>query len=215
MTRDGGLSNWQAHYEHAADRQRSAGIPALVQERMGVIQQNASATQYASLYAAVSVRIAELGRAALGWLDGPDPRAGRDQGRGISNRDAHYGHAVSSPGNAQGSVALVGDRLSSASAASESLLSYMSVLDPVTPQPRQIRHAAERLTGRWTLAFPASMSTTGRAIPPQSGTLDIRGFENDKFAGTVIVGGQGGSTTAITVSGTVFQFEDVGYNISF
>ena len=109
-----GISDGQAHYGYALASQGRATVPALIQERMRVIQENVSAEQYANLYAAVSVRIATLGRAGLGWVDGPDPRAGPDQGRGISNRDTHYGYPLSNTGNARGSVALIGERLSTA-----------------------------------------------------------------------------------------------------
>ena len=80
---------------------------------MGVIQKSVNPIQYATLYATVSVIIAQLGRQELGWFDGPKPNAPRQESvRGISSRDVYYNQALASPTNARRTAVLVGERMS-------------------------------------------------------------------------------------------------------
>lgn len=53
--------------------------------------------EYARLYADLSVKCAEVGRAQLGWLDGQDVSVGSpDAGRGVSSWLAHFAFAMNS-----------------------------------------------------------------------------------------------------------------------
>ena len=81
--------------------------PALGQ-RFGALRARLSADNYARLYADASVLLARHG-STVGWINGMDPTAPpNDPGRGVTDWNAHYGHAQ---GNAPTVAAAITARL--------------------------------------------------------------------------------------------------------
>lgn len=108
-----GILNADAHRNHVMAN-GAAVSPPIVASRFEVLRGCLSRDAYANLYADASVLVASYGR-AIGWPDGQDPRVSTDPGRGVSSRQAHLNHALSTgAGNAPG---LLRDRLAAINAA--------------------------------------------------------------------------------------------------
>lgn len=106
-----GITNWQAHYKHALSKSNRQSVHDYVRMRLQNLQKTIPVHAYAQLYADVSVRIAELGRYKLGWMDGQDPNGpANDTGRGVSSSSAHFNHAIV-VSNAAATPPLVAERM--------------------------------------------------------------------------------------------------------
>ncbi len=68
--------------------------PGFVRDRLQALRGCLSPGNYSTLYGDVSVTIAAVGRANLGWPDGTDNSNPSDTGRGVSNVQSHRDYAA-------------------------------------------------------------------------------------------------------------------------
>ena len=85
-----GVTDWRQHF--AAGQASPANVPEWVGSRFDALRGCMSADNFARLYADASLRLARAG-ASVGWVNGSDPQAGTDSGRGIRTFRPHYDHA--------------------------------------------------------------------------------------------------------------------------
>jgi hypothetical protein len=91
-----GSTDRQVHFDHVAKFNKGDTVPALVEARLSNLRSCLSNEQFANLYADLSVMIASAALASAGckWVNGDDPNAGNDPGRGKTERQVHFDHVA-------------------------------------------------------------------------------------------------------------------------
>lgn len=94
-----GDSVWANHYNIVMNTPGTMDVSGYLASRMSALRQCLTKTNYAKVYADVSVVLAKYGRENCGWVDGQDPRGPfGDMGRGDSVWANHYNLIVNTPG---------------------------------------------------------------------------------------------------------------------
>jgi hypothetical protein len=106
-----GISSRDDHFNYAMNSPTMSGLSALIDSRMSLLQGCLDRTNYANVYADVSLWLAKYGRDSCGWIDAQDFGLAEDKGRGVSSHYEHYKYAITAS-DMSGLGALVASRMS-------------------------------------------------------------------------------------------------------